>query len=142
MTKIHNFLKLKSSEKMILIKALFLLWIVRIMLSILPFKVIKQIIKKFTVIPNNNAPKYPIEKLTWSINVMSSYTPKVTCLNQALAAKILLSQYHYPSDVKVGVSKDEGKFEAHAWLESDNKLILGRSEKIYIPILNMGEKTQ
>jgi hypothetical protein len=135
-------LKLKSSEKIIIMKALFLLWIVRIMLSLLPFKSIEQIIKKFTVISNSNGSQFSIEKLTWSINVMSSYTPKATCLNRALAAKILLSQYHHPSDVKIGVSRNEGEFEAHAWLESNNKLILGQSEKNYIPILQMGEKTQ
>lgn len=73
---------------------------------------------------------------------MSPYTPKATCLNRALAAKILLSQYHYPSHVKIGVSRNEGEFEAHAWLEANNKLILGQSEKNYIPILKMGEKTQ
>lgn len=142
MTKILNFFKLKNSEKIIIFKALFLLWIVRVMLSLLPFRSIEQIIQKLTVKSDNNTSQFSIEKLTWSINIMTSYTPKATCLNRALAAKILLSQYHHPSVVKVGVSKNEGEFEAHAWLESNNKLILGQSEKNYVPILKMGEKTQ
>ncbi len=83
-----------------------------------------------------------MEKLTWAVEVMSIYTPRATCLTRALAAQILLARYHYSSNIKIGVSKNEGEFEAHAWLEANDRIILGESETEYTPILKMGEKTQ
>jgi len=139
MNPIKRFLKLNTSEKFILIKAFFLLLTARIMLWILPFSVIKKIIKKITVINQENDAnsKISIETLTWAIRVMSIYTPKATCLTRAIAGQILLSRYNYSSNIKIGVYKNEEEFEAHAWLEADDGIILGESETGYKPILNM-----
>jgi hypothetical protein len=41
-------------------------------------------------------------------------------MTKALAAQILLAGYHYSSNIKIGVSKNEEEFEAHAWLEADD----------------------
>lgn len=142
MTKMLNFLKLNNSEKIILVKALLFLWIVRIMLSTLPFNFIHGIMKKFTKIQKNNKSQFSKEKLIWTINVMSTFTPNASCLTRALSAQILLANYNYPSNIKIGVSKNEGEFEAHAWLESDEKIILGKSHIEYVPILKMGENTE
>jgi hypothetical protein len=54
--------------------------------------------------------------------------------------QILLAGQNYPSNIKIGISKDNGEFEAHAWLEVDDKIVLGESEIEYTPILNIGEK--
>lgn len=137
---VHSFLK--SGEKYLLIKTLFMLWTVRIMLYLLPFSVIQRFMKRFAVISDesNRSHNISIEKLTWAVNVMSRYTPKATCLTKALTAQILLAGYHYPSNIRIGVSKGEGEFEAHAWLEANDEIVLGESEIEYTPILNMGKK--
>lgn len=142
MSKAGTFFKLNNLEKIILIKALMLLWIVRIMLYALPFQTLKNIIKKFTSTEENKIHPVTMEKLIWAVEIMSIYTPRATCLTRALSAQILLARYNYSSNIKIGVSKNDGEFEAHAWLEADNKIILGESEIEYIPILKMGEKTQ
>jgi len=144
MNLIHSFLKLSFEDRLILIKTLFLLWVVRIMLWILPFSVIQRIMKRFIINPdeNNETHNVPIEKLTWAVMVMSSFTLRSTCLTRALTAQILLAGQNYPSNVKIGISKGEEDFEAHAWLESNDKIVLGASETEYTPILNMGENTR
>lgn len=142
MSKAGTFFKLSNLEKIILIKALMLLWIVRIMLWVLPFQTLQNIIKKFTSTEEKKVHSVHVGKLIWTVNVMSTYTPHATCLTRALAAQILLARYNYSSNIKIGVSKNEGEFEAHAWLESDDKIILGESEIEYTTILKMGEKTQ
>lgn len=136
---IHSFLKLSCEDKFILIKSFFLLWTIRIMLWILPFSTIQRILNKFTVI-SGESHTIPLEKLTWAVAVMSRYVPKATCLTRALTAQILLAEQNYPSNIKIGVSKTEGNFEAHAWLESDNKIVLGESKTEFTPILDIGEK--
>lgn len=136
---IHSFLKLSFEDKFIVIKSFFLLWIIRIMLWILPFSVIQKIISRFTVV-SGESHNVPLEKLTWAVTVMSRYVPKATCLTRALTAQILLAGQNYSSNLKIGVSKSNGEFEAHAWLESDDKIVLGESEVEYAPILNIGER--
>ena len=136
---IHSFVKLSFEDKFILIKSFSLLWTIRIMLWILPFAVIQRIISNFTVI-SDESHSIPLEKLTWAVAVMSGYVPKATCLTRALTAQILLAWQNYPSNIKIGVSKCDGEFEAHAWLEADDKIVLGESGTEYTPILNIGEK--
>ncbi|MEN6553602.1 MAG: lasso peptide biosynthesis B2 protein [Methanobacterium sp.] len=126
-------------DKCILIKSFLLLWIIRVMLWLLPFSVIQKIIGRFTAV-SGESHTIPLEKLTWAVAVMSRYVPKATCLTRALTAQILLAGQNYHSNLKIGVSKSSGEFEAHAWLESDNKIVLGESEVEYTPILNIGEK--
>ena len=139
MNIIHSFLKLSFEDKYILIKSFFLLWTIRIMLWILPFSVIQKIISRFTAV-SGESQDIPLEKLTWAVAVMSSYVPKATCLTRAITAQILLAGQNYNSNIKIGVSKTEGNFEAHAWLEADDKVVLGESEIEYTPIFNIGEK--
>ena len=139
MNIIHSFLKLSFEDKYILIKSFFLLWIVRIMLWILPFSVIQKIIGRFTVI-SGEPHSIPLEKLTWAVAVMSRYVPKATCLTRAITAQILLAGQNYSSNIKIGVSKTEGNFEAHAWLEYKDKVVLGESKIEFVPIWNINEK--
>ena len=139
MEVIHSFLKLSFEDKFILIKSFFLLWIIRVMLWILPFSVIQKIANRFTIV-SGEFHSIPLEKLTWAVAVMSRYVPNATCLTRALTAQILLAGQNYNSNLKIGVYKGNGEFEAHAWLESDNKIVLGESETEFVPILNIGEK--
>ena len=136
---IRSFLKLSFEDKSILIKSFSLLWIIRIMLWILPFSVIQKILSRFTSV-SDDSHSIPMEKLTWAVAAMSRYVPKATCLTRALTAQILLAGQNYPSNIKIGVSKNKGEFEAHAWLESDDKIVLGESETEFTPIFNIGEK--
>jgi len=138
MSKIKTFLKLNSTEKFILIKAFFLLLTVRIMLWILPFSFIQKITRRLTDVSEDMTSEISIEKLTWAIRVMSIYTPGATCLTRAIAAQILLARYNYSSSIRIGVSKNDEEFEAHAWLEKDGGIILGESETQYTPIMDMG----
>ena len=77
-----------------------------------------------------------IEDIIWSIHVVSTYIPRATCLTQAITAQILLYRYNHPSKLKIGVMK-KNDFEAHAWLEINNEIVLGKSEEKYVPILNL-----
>ena len=141
MMKGSSFLKLDISGKYVLFKAFFFLCSMRIMIWIFPFHYLQNLIKKFSYKPKEYMPhNIPLERLIQAVEIMSRYMPKSTCLTRALAAQMLLSQYRYTSNVKIGVSKENGEFEAHAWLEVDNKIILGESDTLYTTILNTGEK--
>ena len=72
------------------------------------------------------------------MQTVSNYIPQATCLTKALTAQKLLKKYGYHSQIKIGVGKDiKGEFEAHAWLEYAGKVVLGESEKEYVPLIDL-----
>jgi hypothetical protein len=129
MKRIHKLLHLPSVDRRLLINAVILVGSIRLGLWLLPFKGVLRMLqaerKKNPEHPNAN-PAAPLERYIWSVKVASRYVPAATCLTQALAAKTLLARKGYPADLRIGVLKTkEGKFEAHAWLESDGKIVIG-----------------
>lgn len=48
---------------------------------------------------------------------------KGRCLSQSLVLRLLLNRKGISSELKIGVSHQTGKFDAHAWLEKDGILL-------------------
>jgi hypothetical protein len=136
MNNIYKFFKLSNNKKSLIIKSLILIIFIRISLTILRFSNVLKISKRFSRSNNNPKNNRPIEDIVWSINVVSPYVPRATCLTQAITAQILLYRHNHASKLKIGVMK-KGDFEAHAWIEINNEIVLGESEEKYMPILNL-----
>lgn len=51
---------------------------------------------------------------------------KAKCLAQALTGKLLLRKLGLPGTIYLGIKKDTGKLEAHAWLMCGNQFISGK----------------
>ena len=55
------------------------------------------------------------------------YLPwKGKCLVQALTGKLLLRKLGLPGTIYLGIKKDTGKLEAHAWLTSGHQFVSGK----------------
>ncbi len=129
-----NFFKLSGDKQRILLKTLFLMVKVRLMLWFMSFPRIRS---SFKNIEPTTTDKAAVTNLIWSLKVASHYVPRSTCLTNALTGYSLFSQYGYSSQVKIGVGKSsEGEFEAHAWLEHNGRVVIGESEKEYVPLLD------
>jgi transglutaminase superfamily protein len=63
--------------------------------------------------------------LTSLVTVAACYIPRATCLTQALVADALLRRYGYAPELKIGVGRDDNRFQAHAWVEIDGKVVIG-----------------
>jgi len=133
---VYRFFKLSNNKKSLFIKSLTLMLFIRISLTMLPFSKIKKISKIFSRMNNNKKNNLSIEDIIWSIHIVSNYVPRATCLTQAITAQILLYRHDHFSKLKIGVIKKDN-FEAHAWLEINNKIILGESEEKYVPLLDL-----
>jgi len=73
------------------------------------------------------ADRISADRVTWAVEVASCYVPKVrTCLTEALTAQLLLTRRGYPALLHIGVTRGErGMFQAHAWVESEGKILTG-----------------
>lgn len=69
-----------------------------------------------------------VEELKWAIEAVSRRVPGCNCLVQGLAGARLLRSYGHPAELKIGVSRFDGSFDAHAWVELDERVVLGGSD--------------
>lgn len=137
MSNILNFIKLSSQDKLIAMESLFWVIRIRIMIWLFPFSTVQRKVQ-------NIATKYPSSNHTITASRLrilivstSRYVPQATCLVQALAGYIVFSKYGYNTAIKIGVLTENGEFEAHAWLELGEKVVLGESEKNFRTILGI-----
>lgn len=55
---------------------------------------------------------------------------ETNCLEQSLTLWWLLRRRGYPADLRIGVRKDTGRFEAHAWVEV-NGVVLSEAGNVH-----------
>lgn len=136
---ISSFIKLSLQNKIIALKSLYWVFVIRVMIWVFPFKYVQKKVQNIVsgTQPCENHP-ISISGLRATIVVSARYIPRATCLVQALAGFILFSKYGYDTSIKIGVLTENGEFEAHAWLEYDDKVVLGESEKGFKTIMDIG----
>ena len=129
MKRLRRFVRLSATEQWLLLKAALLLVVIRVGLWFVPFQALRRLLTRAVDI--QVGPWWPkqisVERVAWAVEVASRYTPGFrTCLTQALATQVLLARRDHPALVRIGVARGEGdKFEAHAWVESEGKVVIG-----------------
>ena len=132
MRRVRRLLNLAPGDRALLVRAAFLVSLVRSGLWILPFDFVRRVVLR----PRRQAGKVQAAKLIWAVKVVSPYLPQASCLTQALAAQALLAVSGYPSRIEVGVAKEsEQSLAAHAWLVFEERVVLGGPDvNRYVPL--------
>jgi len=128
------FLKHPFSEQRLLVNAFVVVAIIRLALWVLPFKMVRERVASLRAKKNSDEPVsfIQVKKLTSAVKRASRYVPMASCLTQALTAQVLLRRLGVRGILRIGVTKgSEGKFEAHAWLESHGRIIIGGSRDLH-----------
>jgi hypothetical protein len=102
--------------------------LVRLALWALPFRTVRNAVARVAAPANITVTRPPLDRIVWSIHVAARFIPRASCLTQSLTAQILLVRYGYPAVVRLGVARDAGQFEAHAWVESDGRVVIGEAD--------------
>jgi hypothetical protein len=143
MKRLRKFLYLAPRDRRLLVSTTILLGAIRLGLRLLPFRTMRRMVIQLAQTPTGLHPtkQYSVDRLAWAVTVASRYVPKATCLAQALAAQVLLGRYGYLSQLRLGVARDEeGRLEAHAWLESHGRIVVGGGELSRYTLLSGMEK--
>ncbi len=79
------------------------------------------------------AERPPASRIVWAIQAASKRVPAAnSCLPRALSARFLLARWGYPAELLIGVAKNsDGKLEAHAWVETLGRVVIGESRPGY-----------
>jgi hypothetical protein len=146
MKKLNKFLHLSLAERWLLIKAAFVVCVIRSGLWLLPFHVVLQFVSK-EKLPTLKARKDNqnfIKKVAWAVKVTSRYVPSATCLTQSLAILALLNGQDQTVCLRIGVTKTEsGQLQAHAWVECQGKIVHGSLAEMapYVAMPPLGKGT-
>jgi hypothetical protein len=121
---IERFLNLPAGDRALLVRSVLWLGAARIALWLLPFRVVRRLLARAA--RPASRPGAPTDRITWAMGIAQRFVPRATCLPQALAAEALLTRGGHPAELRIGVIKtDEGRLEAHAWVESGGRIIVG-----------------
>jgi Transglutaminase-like superfamily len=147
MKPLLRFLKLNRSDRGTLLQTYLLLTLIRLGLLLLPFERLwKGLVKlgqpqpSTTVVLKTEVKNEAqiVRQVIWAVNLSTRFSPGgAKCLARALTTKVLLDRRQCPCEFKIGVAKSEqGKLEAHAWIEVQNQVVMGQVNKLdqYTPM--------
>jgi hypothetical protein len=124
LSSLRKFLRLSVEDRSLLVRSVLLVGAARLALWALPFNTARRLFARRARRPS--APFPTTERIGWAISVAKRFIPQGNCLPQALAAESLLIRSGYPVELRIGVAKtDEGRLDAHAWVESAGRLVVG-----------------
>ncbi|MEZ5422166.1 MAG: lasso peptide biosynthesis B2 protein [Pyrinomonadaceae bacterium] len=126
--KFSSLMSSSSREKAMIVRSLLWLSYYRAGLWLFPSIVTRRAANDLTDAPDNygQTDNTLVDEVLRSVRRCSRYIPAASCLTQALAAKTILKHYGQPSKIRIGVAPTDSTIEAHAWVEIDNKIVLGR----------------
>ncbi len=132
MRALAKFARLPAADRRLLVRALLTLARVRANLALTPLLGLPGALDRFisrsahapVTLHDRSIPE-PV-KIAWAA---ASRILRGECLPRACAAHRMLRHYGYPAELKVGAGRDaQGGFIAHAWVESEGRVVIGDFE--------------
>lgn len=122
--------RLPWRRRLLLLRALAGVVFYRAALSALPFSLVRTLsARRARPRAAHRVAGFTASDLAWAVRAASRRVPRASCLTQALALRALMARESLASDLHIGVARDEdGRFEAHAWLEADGRVLIGGGE--------------
>jgi len=122
-----KFLQLPGPERRLVISAALTVALVRLGLWTLPLATVRRRAGNFGRRAGLSS-RPAAARISWAVGAAARFVPGAgNCLVRALAAEAMLSRFGYESQLKIGVGKTAaGQFEAHAWLESEGRTLIGQ----------------
>jgi hypothetical protein len=128
MSRLNKFLRLSFTEKILLVRIWVLLAITRSGLSLLPFTTLRKVLIVLSPLIARGGEAWSEDLLVWAVGAASRFVPRATCLTQALTIQLVLKQSGRPASLHIGVNGVEGDhLDAHAWVESQGRVLFGGS---------------
>jgi len=129
MVRLRKLLRLPPRERRDVLAAALLLLGARLVLTLLPFGIVRTLVSWLGRAggAGRHRNEAPVEQLARAVRLAADGLPVSTsCLVRALAGEVLLRRRGYPAHLCIGVAHPAGSaWHAHAWLESDGRVVLG-----------------
>jgi capsid protein len=128
MKALRRFLALDVSDKLFLAGCLTTVALVRLCLTVLSYKRMRAWLPAPPA--REVAAAAELKRVAWGVRNAARLVPGASCLTQALSGQFILARRGRSSQVRIGVARDDqGRFVAHAWLVSEDRIVLGGAEE-------------
>lgn len=138
MTRLQRLRRLDGEERRLLLSAALLHAAIGAALALLPFRVVRRLVARLAGAFSRRQPDpRSVDRVAWAATTASRSLPFGTsCLAQALVSQVLLERRGQPARLRLGVARNsDGQFQAHAWIESEGKIVVGGSgASAYTPL--------
>jgi hypothetical protein len=129
MFALTRFPRMSRMERLLLLRVAALQCVIRVALRLMPFRRVVAAVNRQarTRIRGRARTRFTPEQLARAVSLTSRRLFRdAPCLTQALAVKVLYCRRGFPASVRIGVRRlPENGFEAHAWVESDGRVVVG-----------------
>ena len=128
MSRLGRFLRVGWAEKEAFVFSLAAMTWTRIALVFYPPRDVARMLKRLNRAfpPADGQRPIVLRQLIRRVMQARHYAPvPTTCLSESLAAQAVLARYGHQGELKIGVQKTKGRFEAHAWLECADQILIG-----------------
>ena len=119
-------------DKWTLAQAFFWVAAVRVGLGVLPFRTLRRLQRRASRLRVPAAAPSPVvaRRISRAVGQAGRLVPGAKCLAEAMAGQVLLARAGLASKLRIGVahSRQAHPLDAHAWLESGGRAVLGESE--------------
>ncbi len=134
-----RFFQIPWVEKKLIVRVFILLNVSRFFTFFIPLKQMQFLFQPILLLKRRNVLSgISKEKIIWAIESVSAHSRFAeNCLSKALVAQALFLESGHASELYIGVSKNpSASLEAHAWMESGGRVVLGESQKKehFVPI--------
>lgn len=108
-------------------------------LRLFGFQRTQRCMSHFAITPLNRdcaTKKRHVDNVIYALDALENRVFKFNCLSRVVAASFFLARCGIATQMRFGVRKDGEKFGSHAWLELDDRIIVGgeNSDQNYVPL--------
>lgn len=125
--RLQSLLRRSASERWLLLRTWPFLLGVRLALALGSYARVRAWLERRSARGRAGDPHPSRSSLVWAVRAAGRYVPSSRpCLTQALVLDSYLRRAGYPSRLVLGVQRTRaGALEAHAWVESEGRVVLG-----------------
>ena len=134
---------MSPAERGLLVAACVRVAVVRMALWVLPSRWIIRYVKRLSAdsgarVAGPLRTRVTPGEIVWAVDAASRRFPDASCVTQAVSALLLLRRYGYEARFCVGVARSkDGSLDAHAWLERDGRVLIGRTRHAFVRLPDM-----
>ncbi|RWE49142.1 MAG: lasso peptide biosynthesis B2 protein [Mesorhizobium sp.] len=132
-------LSLSGSEAFFLCRCLLVVVTVRLGLTLFSYNRVRGVVTRLNA--RQCASMGELRLFAWGVAAAARFVPGATCLTQALSGQYLLARKGNASNIRIGIERGTGEqLKAHAWLVSDNQIVLGGSIDGFAHLVDHGSR--
>ncbi|MGZ6243763.1 MAG: lasso peptide biosynthesis B2 protein [Candidatus Binataceae bacterium] len=127
--RLAKFFRLSFSDQRLLMRAALAVVSAKVALRTLPLTAARAMVARLERLGWNAVPERA-DRIVWAVEAMGRAIPGMkNCLVQAIAAEAMLIRAGHPCEFRIGAAKTGPReLIAHAWLESEGKVLIGEFE--------------